>query len=49
MDEDWTSRDERRAFLLLVVFLAPILAFAIVGGYGFAVWMSQLIFGLPGQ
>ena len=42
------KRSERRAFLLLVVFLAPILSVVIVGGYGFAVWISQLIFGPPG-
>ena len=41
-------RRERQVFVFLVVFLGPILAVAIVGGYGFAVWMSQLIFGLPG-
>ena len=35
--------------VFLVVFLGPILAVAIVGGYGFVVWMSQLIFGLPGS
>ncbi len=48
MSEEDTKADERRAFILLVVFLAPILAVAIVGGYGFSVWFSQLIFGLPG-
>ncbi len=47
--EDSTRTEERRAFLLLVVFLAPILAVAIVGGYGFAVWMSQLLTGPPGS
>jgi len=45
---DSVKRTERRAFIFLVVFLGPILAVAIVGGYGFAVWMSQLLFGLPG-
>ena len=48
MPEDVTKREERRAFAALVVFLAPILAVAIVGGYGFSVWMSQLILGPPG-
>ncbi len=43
-----SKRTERRAFIFLVVFLGPILAVAIVGGYGFSVWMSQLIWGLPG-
>ena len=47
--EDPTQTEERRAFILLVVFLAPILAVAIVGGYGFAVWMSQLLMGPPGS
>lgn len=49
MSEDNTQAQERRAFALLVVFLAPVLAVAIVGGYGFAVWFSQLaFFGAPG-
>lgn len=48
MEEEITKRDERRAFVWLVVFLAPILAVMIVGGYGFSVWMSQLILGPPG-
>lgn len=48
LEGDSVKRTERRAFIFLVVFLGPILAVAIVGGYGFAVWMSQLLFGLPG-
>ena len=49
MSEEDTKTSERRAFILLVVFLAPVLAVAIVGGYGFAVWFSQLaFFGAPG-
>lgn len=39
-----TAREEWRTFLFLTVLLAPILAVAIVGGYGFLVWMSQLLF-----
>ena len=47
-DEDEKTL-ERRSFLLLVVFLAPIVAVAVVGGYGFLVWFSQLaFFGAPG-
>ena len=49
MNDDIVRRTERRAFIFIVVFLGPILAVAIVGGYGFAVWMSQLLFGLPGS
>ncbi len=39
--------DERTAFLLLAVFLAPALAVAIVGGWGFLIWMLQIINGPP--
>ena len=41
--------DERATFFILTVVLAPVLAVAIVGGYGFAVWISQLILGPPGS
>ena len=39
---------ERLSFFLLTVVLAPVLAVAIVGGYGFTIWISQIIFGPPG-
>ena len=42
-----TKAEERWVFLLLAVFLAPALSVAIVGGYGFIVWMSQLLLGPP--
>lgn len=42
-------RRELLVFLFLTVVLAPILAVAIVGGYGFAVWMYQLFAGPPGS
>jgi len=40
-------RRELLIFLFLTVVLAPALAVAIVGGYGFAIWMYQLISGPP--
>jgi nitrate reductase NapE len=43
-----TKRDEWRSFLFLTVVMAPVLAAIIVAGYGFVVWMSQLISGPPG-
>ena len=46
--EDVDKKTEFRSFLLLVVVLAPVLSIAIVGGYGFTVWISQIIFGPPG-
>lgn len=42
------KRSELRLFIFLVVFLFPILAVAVVGGYGFLVWMTQIILGPPG-
>jgi nitrate reductase NapE len=44
-----TFQEELRTFLFLTIAMAPILAVALVGGYGFAVWMYQLVTGdLPG-
>ena len=49
LNNEVSSRtDELQTFLLLTVVLAPILAVVCVGGYGFVIWMSQLIFGPPG-
>ena len=46
--EQPSRAQELSLFLLLTVVLAPVLAVAIVGGYGFLVWMYQLIAGPPG-
>jgi nitrate reductase NapE len=46
--EEAEKKTELNAFLLLVVFLGPFLSVAIVGGYGFLVWISQIILGPPG-
>ncbi len=43
-----TKTRELRGFLFLTVVLAPVLTIAIVGGYGFAIWIYQLIAGPPG-
>jgi len=44
-----TKKQELRAFLILTVITAPILAVMTVGGYGFLVWMFQMLTGrLPG-
>ncbi|MGM0704110.1 MAG: periplasmic nitrate reductase, NapE protein [Pseudomonadota bacterium] len=39
---------ELRLFLFIAFLLFPLLAIAVVGGYGFVVWMLQLFFGPPG-
>ncbi|MGB3610077.1 MAG: trimethylamine N-oxide reductase system protein TorE [Cellvibrio sp.] len=41
-------RKEWRLFIFIIVFLFPILSVAIVGGYGFIIWMYQLFVGPPG-
>ncbi len=43
-----TKRDEIIAFLVLAVVIWPVIAVGVVGGYGFLIWMSQLVFGPPG-
>lgn len=45
---DMSRNDELRVFALLTVVLAPVLSVLIVSGFGFAVWISQLILGPPG-
>jgi nitrate reductase NapE len=44
-----TKAQEFRGFLLLTTVLAPILTGVIVTGYGFLVWMYQLVAGPPGS
>ena len=41
------KKEEWRSFLFFTVVMAPVLAVMIVGGYGFLVWMYQLIAGPP--
>ena len=48
-DHVLTKRGERRVFLFIAVFLFPVLTVILVGGYGFVIWMLQLIFGPPGS
>ncbi|MGH1484873.1 MAG: periplasmic nitrate reductase, NapE protein [Cellvibrionaceae bacterium] len=39
--------DETRAFLIIAVLLFPLLSVILVGGMGFIIWISQIIFGPP--
>lgn len=41
-------RSELAVFVMLAVVIWPIFAVGFVGGYGFLVWMWQIIFGPPG-
>ena len=45
----FTKAQELRSFLFLSVVMAPVLAGVIVAGYGFLVWMYQLVAGPPGS
>lgn len=42
------KRGEQVVFALLAVIIWPFIAVGIVGGYGFLVWMYQLLSGPPG-
>ena len=44
-----TRTEEWRSVLFLAFVMAPIVAVAVVSGYGFLVWMFQLVAGPPGQ
>ncbi len=37
------------AFILLTVVVAPVMSVVIVGGYGFLVWIYQILVGPPGS
>lgn len=44
MDDDKQRKTEEfRSWLFLTAVMAPVLAVLIVSGYGFVVWMLQLI------
>ncbi len=38
------KKQERTAFLLLTAVIFPLMAVLVVAGYGFLVWMWQLLF-----
>ena len=46
-DELTEKKQERRAFILLTVFMAPLISALVVAGYGFFVWITQIIAGPP--
>jgi nitrate reductase NapE len=48
-DAPSTKKEEWRSFVFLTVVMAPVLAGIVVAGYGFLVWMTQLLVGPPGS
>lgn len=49
MIDQQRKRAELRAFGFLTVVLFPLLAVAIVAGFGFVVWIWQIFHGPPGS
>ena len=43
-----TRRQELTVFVIIAALIWPFVAVGLVGGYGFLVWMSQIILGPPG-
>ena len=43
-----TAREELLVFLIIVALVWPAMTVGVVGGYGFTVWMYQLVAGPPG-
>ena len=46
-EESFTKKQELRSFLFLSVVMAPVIAGIVIVGYGFLVWIYQLIAGPP--
>ncbi|MEH6443208.1 MAG: periplasmic nitrate reductase, NapE protein [Oceanospirillaceae bacterium] len=49
MKSESNPKDELKTFLIITVVLAPLLAVLFVSGFGFSVWISQLLTGPPGS
>ena len=41
-------RAELFVFAVIAAFIWPVVAVGVVGGYGFLVWMTQMVLGPPG-
>ena len=41
-------RAELIVFAIIAALIWPVVAVGVVGGYGFLIWMSQIILGPPG-
>lgn len=44
-----SKAQEWRAVFLVTLVILPATAVAVVGGYGFAVWIAQIFLGPPGH
>ncbi|NML45688.1 periplasmic nitrate reductase, NapE protein [Ramlibacter sp. G-1-2-2] len=41
------KKEEWRSFLFLTAVMVPVLSVIVVGGWGFVVWMTQVVTGPP--
>ncbi|KZY74542.1 hypothetical protein A3742_03965 [Oleiphilus sp. HI0071] len=48
IDKPISREEERNAFWFIAIFFFPILSSVLVGGYGFIIWISQILLGPPG-
>ncbi|MCJ8169012.1 periplasmic nitrate reductase, NapE protein [Atopomonas sediminilitoris] len=48
VDNAAIKQKETRLFLFLIVCFFPLLSIALVGGYGFLIWIMQILTGPPG-
>jgi len=46
-DDPRRKTEEWRSFLFLTAVMVPVLSVIVVAGYGFIVWMTQVISGHP--
>lgn len=44
-----TRAEELRSFLFLTIVTAPVIAGVVIAGYGFLVWILQMLTGPPGS
>jgi len=47
VEDPQRKTEELSSFLFLTAVMVPVLSIIVVAGYGFIVWMSQLISGPP--
>ena len=43
-----SRRAEFFVFAIIVALIWPVVAVGVVGGYGFLIWMAQMVLGPPG-
>ena len=46
-DAQQRKKEEWRSFIFLTAVMVPVLSVIIVAGYGFLVWMTQMVSGPP--